>query len=371
MPPSPHELSALLKRLALDHGFNLAAIARPEPAARPDAYRQWIADNQHGEMHYLATAMEDRLDITKKFPWAKSILCVALAYHQPDPTKDLALSTKDSARIARYAWGRDYHKIMESKLRNLERALRATLPNEEIIARSYVDTGPLLERDLAAAAGLGWIGKHTLLIHPTHGSFFLLGELILNLDATPDSPLTDHCGTCTRCIQACPTDAITPYSVDATKCISYLTLEHRSEIPEQFHAPMQEANFIAGCDICQDVCPFNRKPLPATDPHHAPRAPPPQNSLQQVLDRQEQDWDIMTRGRAFRRAKHPMWQRTASVLAGTPLTPSHSPPSDSAPAYSPPAGPNPSPAPAPAASATPAETPPTFPEPCPESRGSR
>ena len=323
MPPHPHELSALLKRLALETGFNLAAIAPPQPAPRPDAYRQWIAENKHGEMHYLAGALDERLDITKKFPWAKSILCVALAYHQPDPTPlpsapSAVSAVEKSAKIARYAWGRDYHKIMESKLKKLERTLRAALPETEITARAYVDTGPLLERDLAANAGLGWIGKHTLLIHPAHGSFFLLGELVLNLDATPDSPLTDHCGTCTRCIQACPTDAITPYSVDATKCISYLTLEHRSEIAEQFHAPMQEANFIAGCDICQDVCPFNRRPLPATDPDLAPRAPAPQISLQKILDWQEQDWDIMSRGRAFRRAKHPMWQRTAKILANTP-----------------------------------------------------
>ncbi len=324
----PHELSSLLKRLALDTGFNLAAITRAQPSPRPDAYRQWIADNKHGEMHYLAGALDERLDITKKFPWAKSILCVALAYHQPIPPQDSSLKTQDSGKIARYAWGRDYHKIMESKLRNLERALRAALPETEIIARSYVDTGPLLERDLAAAAGLGWIGKHTLLIHPQHGSFFLLGELVTNLDAEPDSPLADHCGTCTRCIQACPTDAITPYSVDATKCISYLTLEHRSEIPQQFHTAMQEANFIAGCDICQDVCPFNRHPLPATDPDLAPRAPAPQISLQQILDWQEQDWDIMTRGRAFRRAKHPMWQRTAKILQNNsaPAAPNPAPP---------------------------------------------
>ncbi|HUO06852.1 MAG TPA: tRNA epoxyqueuosine(34) reductase QueG [Phycisphaerae bacterium] len=316
--PSPHSLSSLLKRLALDTGFTLAAISRAKPSAHPDAYHQWIADKKHGEMHYLATAIDHRLDISQKFPWARSILSLALAYHQPTPPQDSSLKTQDSGKIARYAWGRDYHKILEAKLRILERTLRTALPHTDIIARAYVDTGPLLERELAANAGLGWIGKHTLLIHPTYGSFFLLGELVLNLDAEPDSPIPDHCGTCTRCIQACPTHAITPYSVDATKCISYLTLEHRSEIPEEFHAPMRDANFIAGCDICQDVCPFNRKPLPASDPDLVPRAPAPQISLQQILDWQEQDWDIMTRGRAFRRAKHPMWQRTAKILADDP-----------------------------------------------------
>ncbi|MGN6370952.1 MAG: tRNA epoxyqueuosine(34) reductase QueG [Phycisphaerae bacterium] len=335
--PPPHHLAALLKRLALDAGFNLAAITRPAPAPRPHAYRQWIADNKHGEMHYLATDLDHRLDLTQKFPWAQSVLCLALASHQP-PTQTPAVSDgagkstlnnnhtpsippalpPAEAKIAKYAHGRDYHKIFQSKLKTLERTLRAALPDTDITARAYSDTGPLLERDLAAAAGLGWIGKHTLLIHPRHGSFFLLGELVTSLDAAPDSPLTDHCGTCTRCIQACPTNAITPYSVDASKCISYLTLEHRSEIPQQFHAPMQEANFLAGCDICQDVCPFNRNPLPATDPDLAPRPPAPTISLQQILHWQEQDWDIATRGRAFRRAKHPMWQRTAKILHANP-----------------------------------------------------
>lgn len=181
--------------------------------------------------------------------------------------------------------------------------------------RAYVDTGPLLERELAANAGLGWIGKHTLLIHPRQGSYFLLGELILSEELEPDSPMPNHCGTCTRCIDACPTDAITPYSVDARKCISYLTIEHRAAIAEEFHGPMRDAGFVIGCDICQEVCPFNRAPLVSREPDFVPRAPAPEISLRQILEWQEQEWDILTRGRATRRVKFPMWQRNARILS--------------------------------------------------------
>jgi epoxyqueuosine reductase len=182
--------------------------------------------------------------------------------------------------------------------------------------RTYSDTGPLLERELAARAGLGWVGKHTLLIHPRHGSFFLLAEIILSLDLAPDSPIGDHCGTCRRCIEACPTAAISPYSVDATRCISYHTLENRGDVPAGFHPPMQAAGYVVGCDICQDVCPFNRRPLPAAEPDFAPRPPAPAVPLQTLLQWQEQEWDVITRGRASRRARFAMWRRNAAIVAG-------------------------------------------------------
>lgn len=328
--PLPPDLPARLKALALDAGFDVAGIARAAPTRYDQQYRDWIAAGKHGEMHYLEKNIDERLDVTRKFPWARSVLCVALAYFQPPPAHaDPAFAPPDSAKIAKYAWGRDYHKVIEAKLKTVEQQLRALLAPHDFHARAYTDTGPILERELAQRAGLGWVGKHTLLLHPRHGSYFLLGELVLSLDLAPDSPITDHCGTCTRCIDACPTAAISPYSVDAVKCISYQTLENRGDIPSEFHAPMQAANFLVGCDICQDVCPFNRRPLPTSEPDFT-ASPVPALSATDVLEWSGQDWDCATRGRAFRRTKHDMLQRNAAILTGisitrvappTPLTP--------------------------------------------------
>lgn len=314
MAKTPFEMSGLLKTLARDAGFELVGLARAEASAYGEAYRSWIAAGEHGAMEYLARGIEDRVDITKKFPWAKTILCVGLAYWQemPPAPEDVQLP---AGKIARYAWGRDYHKVIEGKLRAIERRLRETF-GEELLARSYTDTGPILEREFAARAGLGWVGKNTLLIHPYEGSWFLLGEMVLNVEAEPDSPIGQHCGTCTRCIDACPTDAITPYRVNGAKCISYLTLEHRGEVAPEFHGPMAAAGFVVGCDICQEVCPFNRRPLALQEPDFAVKGPAPAVGLAQILAWQEAEWDVMTRGRAFRRAKHPMWVRNASILLG-------------------------------------------------------
>ncbi len=318
--PTPHALSAMLKTFAREAGFDLVGIARAEATTHAHAYQEWIDAGHHGTMHYLANRIDERIDVTKKFPWAKSILCVGLAYYQEMPPAPPApIETNEPlGKIARYAWGRDYHKVIGGKLRAIERRLQETLGETAatLETRCYSDTGPLLEREFAARAGLGWIGKHTLLIHPHKGSWFLLGEIVLNLEAEPDSPIGDHCGTCTRCIDACPTDAITPYSVNSTKCISYLTLEHRQEVAPEFNPPMQEAGFIAGCDICQEVCPFNRRPLVTTEADFAAQSPAPAVRLDEILRWQEADWDQITRGRAFRRSKYEMWQRNARVLLG-------------------------------------------------------
>jgi len=278
-------------------------------------------------MAFLTRQVEERLDVRKKFPWAKSVLCVGLSYWQESVVsgqwsvaggQTAEEEPRVEGKIARYAWGRDYHKVVEGKLKRLERRIREAFSGEPMEMRAYVDTGPLLERELAARAGLGWVGKNTLLIHPRQGSWFVLGELVLSLELEADEPLGDHCGTCTRCIEACPTRAITPYSVDARTCISYLTLEHRAEIPAAVHGPMREAEYLIGCDICQEVCPFNGegRPVVTGEPDFTLRAPAPAVPLAEVLAWQEQEWDILTRGRAGRRAKFEMWKRNARVLGG-------------------------------------------------------
>jgi epoxyqueuosine reductase len=352
---NPFAAAQTLKTFARELGFDLAGIAPAGPSLHAEAYRDWIAAGKHGEMDYLARNLDERLALTRKFPWAQSVLSVAISYWQepaasphaapgtppaegaPPGGQPLPLATEDSpdpatqtnlatGRIARYAWGHDYHRVFESKLKRLEARIREAFPPQKtglptLEIRTYCDTGPILERELAARAGLGWIGKHTLLINPRHGSWFLLAEMILNLDLRADDPMPDHCGTCRRCIDACPTGAITPYSVDARRCISYQTLENRGEVPASLHAAMQDAGFVVGCDICQEVCPFNRdgRPLPTQEPEFAPRAPAPGVGLASILRWNEQEWDILTRGRASRRAKFDMWRRNAEILQGPPL----------------------------------------------------
>ena len=318
MEITPHERAAKVKALARELGFELVGIARAEPSAHGEALRAWLAAGMHGAMKYMEKGVEERVDVRKKLPWARSIVCVGLAYWQ----KSEATSQKSEGmgKIARYAWGRDYHKVLEGKLRRMEKVVRGELGGggEVIQLRSYVDTGPLLEREWAAKAGLGWVGKNTLLIHPRHGSWFVLGEMVMSVELEPDSPMTDHCGTCTRCIDACPTRAITPHCVDSRLCISYQTLENRGEIPEGMKGAMKAAGYVIGCDICQEACPFNGegRVLEMREPDFAARTPAPAVPLAEVLAWQEQEWDILTRGRAGRRAKFEMWKRNARVLGG-------------------------------------------------------
>lgn len=375
----------LVKQLALAAGFDLVGIAPIAPAGHGEVYRQWIAGGQQGEMHYLERQVEERLDLRQKWPWAKSALVVALAYFQevegaacdesweggsgvnlaPQaqrglcPTGPGTLGTHAdlvpiTGRIARYAWGRDYHRIMDSRLRRLEKLIRERLTPEAFEVRACCDTAPVLERELAARAGLGWVGKNTLLIHPRHGSWFVLGELITSLELIavrgplPDgrgsdlpADVTEHCGTCRRCIEACPTGAITPWQVAARKCLSYLTLEHRGAIPVEYEKPLAESGFIVGCDICQEVCPFNHQPLPLSAPDFKIQAPAPALELSTVGQWTELDWDRATRGRAHRRARFAMWQRNAAILEGKGSPDNARPPGPDIPAETTPLPPTP------------------------------
>ena len=339
------ELAIAIKRAARDIGFDLVGIADIHPSPHSDYIADFFALGRHGTMDYLARMAPAKMDIRTHLPWAAGAVCVAMSYYQsPDETSpripaagksdttgefspgtvaddarpgghgNSAISPPD-AKLAGYTAGRDYHRIFTGLLQKLERAVRALI-NTDITARAYVDTGPCLERELAVRAGLGWIGKNTMMIHPRHGSWFLLGELFLSVPLPADPPVPDRCGTCTRCITACPTHALTPYRMDAGKCISYLTLENRADIPAEFHAPMREAGYMIGCDICQSVCPFNRRPMAAGHPDFQPRAFSGTVSPQTVLHWTEHDWDQATRGRAFRRAKFNMWQRNAAILLG-------------------------------------------------------
>jgi len=244
-------LTTEVKQEAARLGFELVGVTTPDPPPHLDVYRGWIGDGRHGEMDYLATerGLERRADPRTILPECRSILVVGLRHALPT-------ASDTGIRIAAYAQGVDYHQVIIPRLERLMHFIKplATAP---FSYRLYTDTGPILERELAQRAGLGWIGKNTCLIHPRHGSYFLLGEALLSEALQPDAPFTfDHCGSCTRCLDACPTQCILPdRTIDARRCISYLTIENRGPIPLELRASIGE--WLFGCDICQQVCPWN------------------------------------------------------------------------------------------------------------------
>lgn len=290
-------------------GFALWGVAEAIPTQYQDQYEKWIDEGKHGEMEYLARNLPQRFDPRIILENAKSIICVADRYE----SVSREIKGKSDGKVARYAWGDDYHVVMKKRLHTLSDELAAQYPKESF--KVCVDTAPVLEREHAQRAGLGAIGKHTLLIEQGVGSYILLGEIIttLKLEPSQTNGQNDPCGTCTKCIDACPTDAITPWSVDATKCISYLTIEHRSEIDKQFHE--QIGDWIFGCDICQEVCPHNQ-PTQRTTDAEAFNAYSPRNTsfdLRSILNWSEQDRRDAFIKSPMKRAKLEMIKRNAQI----------------------------------------------------------
>jgi epoxyqueuosine reductase len=239
-------IESLIKAQAYGLGFDLVGIARLGPAETARAFDEWLERGYAGEMDYMPRTAEKRRDSRLPFPTAKSAIVVGLDYGGREPW----------GPVARYARGDDYHDVLLERLRLLH-ARVDEIVGASVSGKAYVDTGPILERDLARRAGLGWFGKNTMLINPKRGSFFFLGELLLDLELEPDAPFaSDHCGTCRACIEACPTGAIVEERVlDSNRCISYLTIELKGQIPAEWHDAIGE--MIYGCDVCQDVCPWN------------------------------------------------------------------------------------------------------------------
>lgn len=255
-----------IKAMARAVGFDKVGIAEVvQMREEVDHLRAWIDKGYHATMRWMSRTLEKRESPGNVLPGARSIVSVALNYYTPYEHSN----GKGKGKISRYAWGDDYHDIVGEKLAMLWESMQATYP--EIAGKYYVDTGPVMEKVWAQRAGLGWIGKHTNLITPDIGSWVFLGEIITSLEIEPDEPATDHCGTCTLCIEACPTGAITePYVVDSGLCLSYLTIEHREEITGKIRD--QFDGWIYGCDVCQDVCPWNHKFSVVTpDDRFAPR----------------------------------------------------------------------------------------------------
>lgn len=299
-----------LKSRARELGFDLVGIARLGPAETAPMFAEWISRGFAGDMSYLERGAEKRADPRRVFDNVKSAVVVAMNYG----------GTAPSGPVARYARGDDYHAVMVERLRALHAWLNAEL-GREVAGKAYVDTGPILERDLARKAGLGWFGKNTMLLNPEIGSFFFLGSLLLDLELEEDAPFeADRCGTCTRCLDACPTDAfVEPRVLDATRCISYLTIELKGDIPSEFHAAVGEN--LYGCDICQDVCPWNvRFSVDAREPGFAPReiiaGKDARTLARDMLALEDEPFRAFFRKSPMKRAKLRGLKRNAAVVLG-------------------------------------------------------
>lgn len=272
--------STIIREEAQRLGFSFVGFAKAEQmdeeARRLEA---WLYQGMHGQMQYMENHFEKRVDPTKLVPGAKSVICLMYNYFT-----DQEQSDPEAPKISKYAYGKDYHFVIKDKLKALLHFIQENIG--EVGGRCFVDSAPVLERDWAKRTGIGWIGKNTLLINPKAGSYYFLAELILDLELEYDHPMKDYCGTCTRCIEACPTDAISPqgYLVDGSKCISYLTIELRDAIPNEFQDKME--NWMFGCDICQEVCPWNRFAKPHSEPAFEPHP--------DLLDMSKEDWEEIT-----------------------------------------------------------------------------
>lgn len=311
-----HDLKQTIKDKARQLGFTLAGVTFPEPPPHYSTFENWLAQGHHGTMDYLANerSRTRRANPREILPECKSILVLATAYNPPLPAKHPRRGPGEGlgARVASYACGKDYHDILPARMKELvkfiERQVGGPVKN-----RYYTDTGPILERDLAQRAGIGWIGRNSCLINPRQGSYFFISEILLDLELEPDLPfITDHCGTCTRCIQACPTQCILPdRTLEATKCISYLTIELKDDIPVELRGKI--GNWVFGCDICQMVCPWNRF-APEGDPAFKDARPP--HTLTKELSLTPQAFNQRFKQTPIQRAKRRGYLRNVAVALG-------------------------------------------------------
>ncbi len=305
---SPTDKAELVKRLGRMLGFCRVGIASARSIERLEYLEHWLATGRAGQMGYLHRNHELRCDPGRLLDGARTVIVGAIPYYQPLQGSD-GKGHSERGRVAMYAWGDDYHVIVKKRLHAWMDELRDQL-DEPFDARACVDTVPILERELAARAGVGWIGKNTMVLHQDVGSYFFLGEIVTTLEVAVDRPSTDHCGSCTRCLDACPTDAFPrPYEMDASKCISYLTIEHRSDIPPEREKQM--GDWVFGCDVCQQVCPYNRSPT-AGDAFPV-RSPGPSPVLDEMLKWTEEDYRRELRGSAMKRATLAMLKRNAAI----------------------------------------------------------
>ena len=306
-------------------GFDLCGVVRAKKFPELNPTQEWLARGYAGEMKYLEARDEQgrlkRASLSHAVPWARSVVVCAINYNaaQPYSTEASDDSTlQGRGWISRYAWGQqDYHDSVMPRLRQVEAAMKSACGSDDLITRCYVDTGPIVERVAAKYAGIGWIGKNTCIINQKMGSWFFLGVMLTSLELEPGLPAPDRCGTCTRCIDACPTDAlIAPYQLDSNKCIAYLTIEKRGELPQDDELRSGIGRHIFGCDICQDVCPWNRK-APATNAAEFQARPELVNpALDWLAEISAEEFRRTFRGSPVRRAKRAGLRRNAVIAIG-------------------------------------------------------
>lgn len=297
--------TAIVKTAAKDLGFLSCGISKAdfleEEAPRLE---RWLKEGKHGKMAYMENHFDKRLDPRLLVPGAKSVVSLLLNYYTE------AKQVEGAPKISKYAYGKDYHWVIKDKLKKLFQTLQQQIG--EVNGRVFVDSAPVMDKAWAVRSGLGWMGKNTNLITQKVGSFFFIAELIIDLELEYDTPVTDHCGTCTACIDACPTEALTPYDIDASKCISYITIELKDKIPNEFQDKMD--GWVFGCDVCQDVCPWNRFSQPHREPLFDPNP--------EILDFTQKNWEELTeatfetifKNSAIKRSRYEGLKRNLSFL---------------------------------------------------------
>ena len=297
-----------LKRKANNLGFLSCGISKAvfleEEATKLE---NWLNDGKHGKMKYMENHFDMRLDPRKLVPDAKSVISLSYNYFNENLQKD-----KDAPKISKYAYGSDYHKVIKEKLKILFKELQKEFG--DINGRVFIDSAPIMEKAWAAKSGLGWIGKNTNLISQKVGSFYFLAEIIVDLEFEYDTPVTDHCGSCTACIDSCPTGALVkPYEIDASKCISYLTIELKDEIPSEFNGKMD--NWAFGCDVCQDVCPWNRFSRKHNEPLFNPNQEMMKMGKKEWEELTEETFEVIFKNSAVKRTKYKGLKRNISFIS--------------------------------------------------------
>lgn len=293
--------TAIVKQLAKEQGFIACGISKADfLEEEATGLEQWLNKGYHGDMKWMENHFDERLDPRKLMPGAKSVISVLLNYF-PDESQE-----QGTPKISKYAYGRDYHKVIRGKLKRMLQGIHEQIG--AVQGRGFVDSAPVMDRAWARRSGLGWIGKHSLLLSKKSGSFYFIGELIVDLELDPDGPSTDHCGSCTACMDACPTQAIiAPTVVDSNKCISYLTIEYKKALPNEFQDKMDQ--WVYGCDTCQDVCPWNRFSKPNQEPDFKLREAIGKNDWQEWEEITHELWDEIMQGSAIRRTGYEGFKR--------------------------------------------------------------
>ncbi len=302
----------LIRNYALELGFDACGFAKAERLnTEAERLAQWLDEDRYGTMDWMANNFEKRVDPTLLVPGSKTVVSLLASYHHPSHNEQIGITNQPL--IAKYAQGRDYHKVLKKKLKELFHFTSELVGG--IDGRYFVDSAPVLDKAWAVKAGLGWVGKNSNILNKNLGSWFFIAEMIIDLETEYDTPVTDHCGTCTACLDACPTDAIyEPYKVDATKCISYLTIEHKGEINQQYHTDIK--NWVFGCDICQDVCPWNSKAKLSQFVDLHPRQKVLEATERQFSELTINEFNSIFEGSAVKRTRFEGFERNLEIVKG-------------------------------------------------------